>query len=710
MWCSNMADSRVKTYKRGRQRTMREVKVCAVQAKECSVCKSLDFDETEDGAYACVECGTQIFGMRAEVNEQSGADAGVTFSTRYRAQVPCVIGMPASETAVTGTGILASVVMEAFQCMLQSFVAALVDQRRGGAGLDMRLAPAVGMLWMRTARIFNAAITAGSRASIATLRLRTVPVVPQEVGSLSLTPRLALAICYLGCLELRLPVLPHDLLAWARDGTLPYFSAHAMLPSRLQCVSDAHGSLDAVVRPRRHATVDQLRRTAGTAADALALPSEPLPDREATLERLCEHFGLSADGETARSAAMLLEAVVLHPVARRSAARHPRMIAFLQQVGKAPPDQVGLADEPIDDVGIDQSVSVADYVGIEDSVRSADAEASSDAASAPGVHPLLFLKANWLEVWRLHVAAVVIAIKFSHDLTGPLTACASHVDIAWARIEVQLLESILHAPLGPVSTAVATVSEATAVAAVSLEACILAPVMTRSVREIFTPGRAQLPSYRRFVSRHVLVGEHPRVELHNEATVISLLANRLDCGSLRAGWAELAPPVPWDVPPVTSLGTAVPSDVNPSGVVGAARTVTASSSWADAAAPTPRPRMPYLTPTDFDLVSAWRSSRIGSCAQGTACAEMSPRYTLLLRGAAALLGDAPTALHKSVLRMECFFFRREAREARRRCSSCAQYSDGPKMSKHTNMRTAFSKPQRSSASNRPQRESHRFIL
>ena len=47
-------------------------------AHVCPVCKSTDFDETEDGALTCVECGTQVFGVRAEVNEQGLDGAGVS--------------------------------------------------------------------------------------------------------------------------------------------------------------------------------------------------------------------------------------------------------------------------------------------------------------------------------------------------------------------------------------------------------------------------------------------------------------------------------------------------------------------------------------------------------------------------------------------------------------------------------------------------------
>ena len=34
----------------------------------CTACKATEFDETEDGALVCVECGTQAYGRRVELN------------------------------------------------------------------------------------------------------------------------------------------------------------------------------------------------------------------------------------------------------------------------------------------------------------------------------------------------------------------------------------------------------------------------------------------------------------------------------------------------------------------------------------------------------------------------------------------------------------------------------------------------------------------
>ena len=77
----------------------------------------------------------------------------------------------------------------------------------------------------------------------------------------------------------------------------------AQLPERLQGVARAHGSLDAAVRPRRHATAEQLRRTANLLARALGRPrAEPPPDRAALLARLCAQLrAVTAAGREVRS-------------------------------------------------------------------------------------------------------------------------------------------------------------------------------------------------------------------------------------------------------------------------------------------------------------------------------------------------------------------------------------------------------------------------
>jgi len=41
----------------------------------CPSCKSEEFVRTDDGALTCVECGTQLAGVREEVNESGGAAA-----------------------------------------------------------------------------------------------------------------------------------------------------------------------------------------------------------------------------------------------------------------------------------------------------------------------------------------------------------------------------------------------------------------------------------------------------------------------------------------------------------------------------------------------------------------------------------------------------------------------------------------------------------
>ena len=675
-------------------------------AHVCAVCKATEFEETEDGALSCVECGTQIFGVRQEVNEATASEMGVTFSIRYRA--PRASGAheraegESSSNVVTYDGILASAVMEAFQRVLQSLVAALVDRRRGAAALDAQLAPTVGALWLRTARFFTAAMSAYARTTDDVLRVRTVPIARgASFGTLSLTPRLALSICYLGCVQLRLAVLPHDLLAWCRDGTLPYFSAYAALPARLQCVAAAHGSLDAVVRPRRHDTVEQLRKSAVAVAHALAIGAEPLPSRAATLSRICTHLGLAADGDEARTATSLLEAATngwakqsirkgrqRGPFNPRSARRagtsqlYPKTLALLRQ-------QEGGAGGAGDAGG-------AGGAGAESVTDTSASEVEDDSGARDlpkGSRPRFLFLDDWREVWRTQLSALIVAIKLHHDLLGPL-ACST-VDRAanggWGAIEAHLMGTTLRVPLGTAEARALTHAGLPSLSASSRLDPVPAAV-PRSAREGLALSCAQFATYRHFISRHILVADHPRLELQEEATAMGMLADRIDArahggthgGGVQGGGTDGGVNGGGRTGGGTSGGAG-------SGTGGGAGSGTGGGSSGGAtAAGTPtdtsaedtsstHPPVPYVLSADSATGMARRPSVVGVCVPEDAPAELPPRYALVLRSAAALLDDSPSAVHASVLRIEAFAFPKAAREFGTSASgiACAHCGDVP---------------------------------
>lgn len=141
-------------------------------------------------------------------------------------------------------GIQVLAIFEAFQCVIQTLLLAAIDEQH--CGLDRRLSTIVGKLWMRAVQLFVCALPdcreaparlqrmprthcefrgpiAAATAGIATAdaatavstfsysihkRARTAP------RDLQMKPALAVALIYLGCLDLGLPILAHQLVAW----------------------------------------------------------------------------------------------------------------------------------------------------------------------------------------------------------------------------------------------------------------------------------------------------------------------------------------------------------------------------------------------------------------------------------------------------------------------------------------------------------------
>lgn len=213
----------------------------ATRQAVCVVCKSTDFEDTDDGALACVECGTLLHGVRQEIHEAGAAQPlGASLIRRrvFRQQSSVAEYPP-------GSFVTAAEAFEAFQRVLQKLLVALVES----CGLDARLPLEVGRLWIETVALFPAVGSDGAR----TERLTRVPTVTLQgrTGargqgalrgeSLVLSTPLLLSLCYLGCVNLQLAVLPHDLVAWCQSGELPFLTAYRTLPDSMQNVVAANG-------------------------------------------------------------------------------------------------------------------------------------------------------------------------------------------------------------------------------------------------------------------------------------------------------------------------------------------------------------------------------------------------------------------------------------------------------------------------------------
>ena len=175
------------------------------------------------------------------------------------------------------------------------------------------------------------------------------------------------------------------------------------------------------------------------------------------------------------------------------------------------------------------------------------------------------------------------------------------------------------------------------------------PPPPQSAREILRLEATQLPSYRRFVSKHILPDEHARHEFVQESLKFGALADQLDAANGNQGRHGVA---------------ATPA--------AAAAAALAESS--------PSVAPPYLLSADGALGEAWRPSALATATTPDEEAiDLPPRYALLLRGVASLLDDTPYSLHRFVLRLEALLFGKVSREGVLSASGvpCAHCGDVP---------------------------------
>ena len=193
----------------------------------CTVCKGTSFiDQEADCAFkSCADCGTQVLG---HITEATGYQDVGTHATVYRRAFRNKTERVYTHEADTRPS--AEVAFEAFQCVLQALLDALVAR----CGCDAEVVPEVCALWFRVVPLCAEAHVSPDGNEWP--QLQRVPTMAASTcgAQISLGPALALALCHLGCLRRALPLRVDDLLAWGRADVLPLLTAHLELPARLQ--------------------------------------------------------------------------------------------------------------------------------------------------------------------------------------------------------------------------------------------------------------------------------------------------------------------------------------------------------------------------------------------------------------------------------------------------------------------------------------------
>ena len=392
----------------------------------CPSCKSEEFVRTDDGALTCVECGTQLAGVREEVNESGGAAAVLALgSSNVRRKVLRNLDATGAVDSAAPP-VTVNDGFEAFQFLLQTLLRALVST----CGLDARLPAATGALWLATAQTFSEVVDEDADAAFAPLvappvmrshdgRLRVYSR-HRDSHSLPLTSPLSLILCYLGCLELRLPIHPQDLITWCASGELPFLSAYRSLPARLQPVARSKAGF-AIVRPMLVPCADDLVSGAAILCERLTRPPPAPPDADALVRRLAAQLTLTATASAlaigaVREVSRAAERIATQVRKRKRAEASAEAPGESNAPAAAMADDAEAEDEPAPCTAVDGR-SLASRSG-----RTGAPKIGRNSDSRQSITWLTRDPFNHRAAWLRAAAAVAMAAKLTCELRGPLSA------------------------------------------------------------------------------------------------------------------------------------------------------------------------------------------------------------------------------------------------------------------------------------------------
>ena len=231
----------------------------------CDVCGSTKCIVNDTGDVVCILCGAQSQDQRVLEDEEQLGDETVGVRTGrggtiFRvARVQRATALPAAADAFTMTAFL-----RALQRLLSAQVRDLVKQ----CGAPPELRSAVGDAWGRylarwvhsevpPVAVLNGRLVYGTAAAYYA-KLRSDGLTP--ASNVPCTMPLTLSILYVACRSLSLAILPHDLAAWVRNGTLAYINAFGLVLTREEQVTLS--AARSFFSPSRPPTVTHISRLA----------------------------------------------------------------------------------------------------------------------------------------------------------------------------------------------------------------------------------------------------------------------------------------------------------------------------------------------------------------------------------------------------------------------------------------------------------------
>lgn len=212
----------------------------AVGALRCDNCGSYSYRTNDVGDVVCDYCGTQSQDVRT-IEQEEHTGGGLARTRSGAAVVRRTKRVPRAALPTTRDAFSTQALLGALQRVLDAEVSALVRV----CGCPPELRDAAARVWFGFLERWAAAPGSPPPAVVVDSHLATGTQMqywaalhaaglhgPPRCPPLSLG--LLLCVCYASCRLLSLPILPHDLCAWTRNGTLPFLNAYAALSPSLQ--------------------------------------------------------------------------------------------------------------------------------------------------------------------------------------------------------------------------------------------------------------------------------------------------------------------------------------------------------------------------------------------------------------------------------------------------------------------------------------------